>query len=58
MRDFKDIKTLQIMLCTENPIHVFSEMKLRGLVPQFPHSYFCERFIYSQDRSAYLTEAK
>jgi hypothetical protein len=77
--------------CTENPIFVFQEMKLRGLVPnlstmlrythsqstlyrksdfgiprngiawprsQFLHSCICERFIYSQDRSAYLAAAK
>jgi hypothetical protein len=57
----------------ENPIYckcldsidVFPEMKLRGLlfskqnsVSQFPHSFICERFIYSQDWSAYFAVAK
>jgi hypothetical protein len=27
-------------------------------VSQFPHSCICERFIYSQDRSAYFAAAK
>ncbi len=49
-------------------IYVFPEMKLRSLVisktelecsvSQFPHSCICERFIYTQDRSAYFTAAK
>jgi hypothetical protein len=44
-----------MVLCTENPIYVFLEMELRGLIPTL---FIYERFIYSQDRSAYLDEAK
>ncbi len=34
---------------------MFPEMKLRARPrSQFPHSYFCERFIYSHDRSFYF----
>jgi hypothetical protein len=33
------------------------EMKLCGLVPQFPHSCICELFTYSHDRSTYFAEA-
>ncbi len=33
--------------CTENPIYVFPEMKLHGLVPNFLHLCICELFIYS-----------
>jgi hypothetical protein len=50
------------------PIYVFPEMKLRGLVTvfpkqdynvsQFPHTCICERFNYSQDRSAYIAATK
>jgi len=40
--------------CTKNPIYVFPEIKLPGLISQFLHSSICEQFIYSQDRSAYL----
>ncbi len=43
---------------TENLIYVFPEMKLRGPHSQFLHSCICERFKYSQDRSAYLAAAK
>jgi hypothetical protein len=42
------------MHCNENPIHVFLSWQLRAAsVPIFPHSFVCERFIYSQDRSTY-----
>jgi hypothetical protein len=41
---------LIILHCTENPIYVFPEMILRGLVP--------DSYIHSQDRSAYLAAAK
>ncbi len=50
------------------PIHVFSEMKLRGLViskkelkcsvSQFPHSCIYEQLMYFQDWSAYFAAAK
>ncbi len=40
--------------CTENPICVFPEMKLCGLVPNSYIHVICERFTYSQDRFAYL----
>ncbi len=40
--------------CKEDPIYEFHEMKLRGLISQFPHSCICERFIYSHGRSTYL----
>jgi hypothetical protein len=50
------------------PIHVFPEMKPCSLVisktellcsfSQFLHSCICDRFIYSQDQSAYLATAK
>ncbi len=40
--------------CTENPIYVLPEMKLRSLISEFLHLCICERFIYSQDRSAHL----
>jgi hypothetical protein len=50
------------------PIYVFPEMKQDGLVisktelqcsvSQFPHSCIYERFIYSQDWSAYFAAAK
>jgi hypothetical protein len=50
------------------PIYVFPEMKQGGLVisktelqcsvSQFQHSCICERFIYSQDWSAYFAAAK
>ncbi len=33
-------------LCKKRSDYVFPEMKLRGLVSQFPHSWICERFIY------------
>jgi hypothetical protein len=46
-------------------IYVFPELKLLGLiisktellcfVSEFPQSCICERFIYPQDRCAYLT---
>jgi hypothetical protein len=49
---------LYILHCIENLIYVFPEMKLRGLQIQFLHSCICVRFIYSQDRSAYLAFAK
>ncbi len=39
---------------TQNPIYVFPEMKLRGLVP----TSIGEWFIYYQDQSAYLDAAK
>ncbi len=49
-------------------VYAIPEMKLHGLVisktelycslSQFPHSYICEHFIYSQDRSAYFTAAR
>jgi len=35
---------------------VFPEMKLRGLVTNFVHSCFCERFMYFQDRPAILLQ--
>ncbi len=41
-----------------NPIYVFPKMKLRGLVPNSCISSICERFVYSQDWSAYLAAAK
>ena len=40
------------------PIYVFPKMKLRGLVPNSCISSICERFVYSQDWSAYLAAAK
>jgi hypothetical protein len=47
------------------PIYVFPEMKLfvpkqnyNVLSPSFLHSYICESFIYSQDRSAYSPAGK
>ncbi len=42
-----------IVHCKENPIFVFLEKKLRALSPSF-----CERFIYSQDRSTYFFAAE
>jgi hypothetical protein len=30
--------------------------ELRGLSSQFPHSWVCERFKYSQDRSTYFLQ--
>jgi hypothetical protein len=39
--------------CTENPIYMFLEMKLRGLVSNSYIHCICERFIFSQDRSTY-----
>jgi hypothetical protein len=40
------------------PIHVFPEMKLFGLIPNSLHSFICERFIHSPDRSAYFAASK
>ncbi len=37
------------MHCTENPIYVLPEKKPRALSPSF-----CERFIYSHDRSTFF----
>jgi hypothetical protein len=35
--------------CTENPIYLFPEMQLSGLIPNsYIHVYICERLIYSQ----------
>ncbi len=44
--------------CKEDPNYVFPEIKLLGLVSQFPYSYTCERFMYFQDRSIYFAAAK
>jgi hypothetical protein len=45
--------------CIENPIYVFPEMKLRGLVPNsYNHVSVSDLYIYSQDLSAYLAAAK
>jgi hypothetical protein len=44
--------------CTENPIFVFPEVKLRGLVLSSYIHVFVSNKIYSQDRSAYLAAAK
>jgi hypothetical protein len=40
-----------VLHCKEDPIYVFPEMKLCGPRSQFPHSCFCERFIYCCDCS-------
>jgi hypothetical protein len=42
------------MHCTQNPIYVFPEIKLRGFIS---NSYMHMHFIYSQDWSAYLAAA-
>jgi hypothetical protein len=59
MRPLKDASLIDVpphhikaVHCTENPIYVFSEMKLPGL--GLVHSYI----IYSQDWSANLAAAK
>ncbi len=39
--------------CNKNPIYVFPEKELRGLSPNFHTECVCERFVYSQYRSAY-----
>jgi hypothetical protein len=46
--------------CKEDPIYVFLEMKLSGLVPNFHiHvSVRIEQFIYSHDQSTYFAAAK
>jgi hypothetical protein len=46
------------MHCKEDSNMYFPEIKLRGLVPNFPYSYIWERFIYSQDQSTYIAAAK
>ncbi len=43
--------------CKEDPIYGFPEMKLRGLVPNFHILCFCERFIYTLDRTTCLAAA-
>jgi hypothetical protein len=44
------------------PIYVFPEMKMCSIVisetGQFLHSRICERFTYTQDRSAYFAATK
>jgi hypothetical protein len=52
----KIVKSVFTMHCKENLIYVFPEKELHGF--QFLHSYVCERFIYSLDRSTYLAAAK
>jgi hypothetical protein len=42
--------------CKQDPIYVFPEMKLRGLIPKFHIHVSGNDFIYSQDRSAYFAE--
>ncbi len=45
------------LISNENPIHIHSCISLRGLKKsQFPHLCVCERFKYSQDRSAYFLQ--
>jgi hypothetical protein len=46
--------------CKEDPIYVFLEMKLSGLVPNFliHVSVSIEQFIYSHDQSTYFAAAK
>jgi hypothetical protein len=39
--------------CTENSKQIFSEMKLRGLIPNF-YIQISEQFIYSHNRSAFF----
>jgi hypothetical protein len=34
----------------------FPEKELRSLIPKFPHSCVCERFIFSHDRSTYFLQ--
>ncbi len=43
---------------TKNSKQIFSEKELRGLSPQFPNSWVCERFIYSHNRPAYSSAGK
>ncbi len=45
-------KHAKILHCTENPIYVFPEMKLWGLVPNSYIHVSVSIYIYSQDRSA------
>ncbi len=48
-----------LMHCTENPMYVFPEKKLRSLSHNFNiHVCICERFIYSHDRSIYFLVAE
>ncbi len=41
--------------CKENPIYVLKKLRHQ---PQFPHSCFSERFIYSHDRFTYFPAAE
>ncbi len=41
--------------CKEDPIYVFLELKLRGIVPNFD---ICERCIYSHEQYTYFAAAK
>jgi hypothetical protein len=46
-----------ILHCTQNPIYVYPEMKLRGLVPNsYIYLSVSDLYIYSQDRSAYCLQ--
>ncbi len=47
-----------LLQCTENPIYVFPEMKLQGLVSNSYIHVSVSNFIYSQDLSAYLAAAE
>ncbi len=45
--------------CIENPIYVFPEMKLRGLVTSsYTHVSVSDFYVYFKDQSAYLAAAK
>jgi hypothetical protein len=54
-REVAVTKNLEVP-CIEDSIYVFPEVKLRGLVP-IATSCIYERFVYSQDRSAYFAAA-
>jgi hypothetical protein len=45
--------------CKEDPIYLYTEMKLRGLVPSFHiHVSVSDLYMYSRDRSTYFAAAK
>jgi hypothetical protein len=59
LANYPPASSLQNPHCTENPIYLFPEIKLRGLVPySFSHASVSDFFIYSQDQSAYLAAEK